>query len=72
VIVTITATGPSISPAVPMSERDTDTLFDRVSDTIYATLYGNFATSLVQGVSGLMFWWLWRKPGIDRDDTSLG
>ena len=44
---------------VPLSTSDTDELFARVSDTIYATLYGNVATSVLQGIlGGLMFWWL--------------
>jgi predicted PurR-regulated permease PerM len=44
---------------VPLSQSETDRLFSRVSDTIYATVYGTFAVSLVQGVlGGLMFWWL--------------
>lgn len=44
---------------LPLSQSETDKLFSRVSDTIYATVYGTFAVSLVQGVlGGLMFWWL--------------
>ena len=44
---------------VPLSQSETDKLFSRVSNTIYATVYGTFAVSLVQGVlGGLMFWWL--------------
>ncbi len=42
---------------VPLSKAETDQLFRRVSDTIYATLYGNVAVKLVQGVlGGAMFW----------------
>jgi predicted PurR-regulated permease PerM len=44
---------------VPLSQSDTDKLFARVSDTVYATVYGTFAVSGVQGLlGGLMFWWL--------------
>ena len=44
---------------VPLSQSETDKLFARVSDTIYATFYGTFAVSLMQGfLGGLMFWWL--------------
>jgi len=43
----------------PLSEVEMDHLFDRVSDTIYATIYGTLAVSAVQGMlGGLMFWWL--------------
>jgi predicted PurR-regulated permease PerM len=52
---------------LPLSERETDTLLSRVSDTIHATLYGMLALSALQGVlGGLMFWglgvpspWFW-------------
>ena len=44
---------------LPLSQSETDRLFARVADTIYATFYGTFAVSLVQGLlGGLMFWWL--------------
>jgi predicted PurR-regulated permease PerM len=44
---------------LPLSQSETDRLFARVSDTVYATFYGTFAVSLVQGLlGGLMFWWL--------------
>jgi predicted PurR-regulated permease PerM len=46
----------SLSP-IPVAE--TDLLFSRVSDTIYATVYGTLAVSILQGfLGGLMFWWL--------------
>jgi predicted PurR-regulated permease PerM len=42
---------------VPLSEPENDQLFGRVSDTIYATLYGNVVVKLVQGIlGGAMFW----------------
>ena len=42
---------------VPLSGAETDQLFRRVSDTIYATLYGNMVVKLLQGVlGGAMFW----------------
>ena len=44
---------------VPLSNAETDQLFSRVSDTIYATLYGNVVVKLVQGtIGGAMFWFL--------------
>lgn len=44
---------------LPLSQSETDRLFARVADTVYATFYGTFAISLVQGLlGGLMFWWL--------------
>lgn len=43
----------------PLSETEMDTLFERVVDTVHATLYGTVAIAIVQGtLGGLMFWWL--------------
>lgn len=48
-----------VKSLLPLSQSETDRLFARVGDTIYATVYGTFAVSFVQGVlGGLMFWWL--------------
>lgn len=48
-----------VKSLMPFSQSEADKLFSRVSDTIYATIYGTFAVSLVQGIlGGLMFWWL--------------
>jgi len=34
-------------------------MFDDVSDTVHATLYGTLAVAIVQGtLGGVMFWWL--------------
>ncbi len=42
---------------VPLSSTETGELFRRISETIYATLYGNLVVKLVQGLlGGLMFW----------------
>ena len=44
---------------MPFSERETRDMFHRVTDTIYATLYGTLVVAAVQGaMGGLMFWWL--------------
>ncbi|MEW6157746.1 MAG: AI-2E family transporter [Verrucomicrobiota bacterium] len=44
---------------VPLSNTETDRIFSRVVDTIYATIYGTLAVAFVQGsLGGLMFWWL--------------
>jgi predicted PurR-regulated permease PerM len=44
---------------VPLSERETDEVFVRVADTIYATIFGTLVVAAVQGaLGGLMFWWL--------------
>ena len=49
----------AIRSFLPLDERETNTLFCRVNDTIHATLYGIIALSALQGVlGGLMFWWL--------------
>lgn len=43
----------------PLTEAEMDRLFGRITDTIYATIYGTLAVSSVQGLlGGLMFWWL--------------
>ena len=44
---------------VPLSDAETDEVFARVADTIYATVYGTIVVAIVQGIlGGLMFWWL--------------
>lgn len=43
----------------PLSKADMSRLFNEVSDTVHATLYGTFVVAIVQGtLGGLMFWWL--------------
>jgi predicted PurR-regulated permease PerM len=42
---------------MPLSAEETGDLFRRISETIYATLYGNVVVKIVQGtLGGLMFW----------------
>jgi predicted PurR-regulated permease PerM len=42
---------------VPLSSKETDAVFKRVSDTLYAAVFGEMLIALVQGVlGGLMFW----------------
>ncbi|HYE72125.1 MAG TPA: AI-2E family transporter [Blastocatellia bacterium] len=42
---------------VPLSSAETDYVFGRVSDTVYATVYGTLAVATIQGLlGGLMFW----------------
>jgi predicted PurR-regulated permease PerM len=49
----------TIKSLVPLSQSETDKMFSRLGNTIYATIYGTFAVSLVQGIlGGLMFWLL--------------
>ncbi|HXG65503.1 MAG TPA: AI-2E family transporter [Blastocatellia bacterium] len=44
---------------VPLSDAETDEVFSRVSDTVYATIYGTLVVAMAQGaLGGLMFWWL--------------
>lgn len=43
----------------PLSLAEMDHLFNRVEDTVFATVYGTLAVAAVQGfLGGLMFWWL--------------
>jgi predicted PurR-regulated permease PerM len=49
----------SVRSLVPFSEATMDRLFNGISNTIYATIYGTLAVSSIQGIlGGLMFWWL--------------
>jgi predicted PurR-regulated permease PerM len=49
----------SLRSLVPLSDAEMDKVFRRVSETIYATVYGTIAVALVQGfLGGLIFWWL--------------
>jgi predicted PurR-regulated permease PerM len=44
---------------LPLSDRETDRLFSRLRDTVYASIYGTLVVAAVQGaLGGLMFWWL--------------
>lgn len=43
----------------PLSKIEMENMFERISGTIHATVYGTLAVSSIQGVlGGLMFWWL--------------
>lgn len=43
----------------PRAVTDMKRMFDGISDTVHATVYGTFVVSIVQGMlGGLMFWWL--------------
>jgi predicted PurR-regulated permease PerM len=43
----------------PLSGEEMDRMFQRVADTVHATIYGTVAVAAVQGaLGGLMFWWL--------------
>jgi predicted PurR-regulated permease PerM len=49
----------SLRSLSPLSEADMNRVFDGVSDTVHATVYGTLAVAVVQGtLGGLMFWWL--------------
>jgi predicted PurR-regulated permease PerM len=48
-----------IKSLLPLSKSETDRLFHRIHETVYATIYGTFGVSLIQGfLGGLIFWWL--------------
>jgi predicted PurR-regulated permease PerM len=49
----------SLRSLSPLSDAEMDRLFGRIEETVYATVYGTLAVSVVQGLlGGLMFWWL--------------
>jgi predicted PurR-regulated permease PerM len=42
---------------IPLSRREADEVFGRITDTIHASIYGQVAVALVQGIlGGCMFW----------------
>lgn len=44
---------------LPLTYGETEEIFGRVGDTLYATIYGTVGVSMIQGaLGGLMFWWL--------------
>ena len=53
------ATQISLQTLTPLSASALNSLWNRIVDTIHATIYGTMAVSIVQGVlGGLMFWFL--------------
>jgi predicted PurR-regulated permease PerM len=49
----------AVRHVLPLSDTEAEEMFLRISDTIYATIYGTVVVALVQGIlGGLMFWWL--------------
>ncbi|MGE0172569.1 MAG: AI-2E family transporter [Oligoflexales bacterium] len=49
----------SLRKILPLSPGESAMIFKRISDTIYATLYGTVVVAIVQGaLGGLIFWWL--------------
>lgn len=52
-----------IRSLVPLSEAETDEVFRRVVDTIYATVYGTLVVALVQGLLGGLMFWVLGVPG---------
>lgn len=44
---------------LPLSNKEASEVFQKIEDTIYATVYGSLIVALIQGtMGGLMFWWL--------------
>ena len=49
----------ALKSIIPLSDAENEQVFQRVAETIYATVYGTLAVALVQGfLGGLVFWWL--------------
>ncbi len=49
----------SMRNLIPFTESETNQLFERIDDTIYATIYGSLTVAAIQGtMGGLMFWFL--------------
>lgn len=47
---------------LPLSNQETDRLFARVDDTVYATVFGSLTVAAVQGVMGGLIFWLLGLP----------
>lgn len=49
----------TVRSLVPLSNKETNSIFARTADTLHATIYGTLVVAMVQGtLGGLMFWWL--------------
>jgi predicted PurR-regulated permease PerM len=49
----------AIASLLPLSQGESHALFQRISATVHATVYGTLMVCVVQGfLAGLMFWWL--------------
>lgn len=48
---------------LPLTAAEADRTFQRVEDTIFATLYGSLVVALVQGALGGLIFWLLGLPG---------
>ncbi len=49
----------ALKSIIPLSDAENEQVFQRVAETIYATVYGTLAVALVQGfLGGMVFWWL--------------
>jgi len=49
----------SLRSMLPLSHTEADEVFNRVDDTITATVFGSLVVAFVQGcMGGLIFWWL--------------
>jgi predicted PurR-regulated permease PerM len=49
----------AIASLLPLSQGESHAVFQRISDTVHATVYGTLMVCAVQGtLAGLMFWWL--------------
>ena len=49
----------ALKSIIPLSNAENEQVFQRVAETIYATVYGTLAVALVQGfLGGMVFWWL--------------
>jgi predicted PurR-regulated permease PerM len=47
---------------VPLSRAESNDIFHRVEDTIFATLYGSMSVALIQGALGGLIFWLLGLP----------
>lgn len=57
-----TAAIAEVRQLMPLSKREATELFERISDTIHATIYGSLAVSFIQGVLGGSMFWLLGLP----------
>jgi predicted PurR-regulated permease PerM len=53
----------SVRSVMPLNERETDGLLNRVEDTIHATIFGTVAVALIQGAMGGIIFAMMGIPG---------
>ena len=51
-----------VASLLPLTTSETGRTFQRIEDTIFATLYGSVVVAIVQGTSGGLIFWMLGYP----------